>query len=86
METALYLIGAGTSIMGFINAMEKLGETKLAQKARKMFGKMKEKASQFIKKPNDKLKEVENLINEGNRVMKSGLPGQEIIDDELLPC
>lgn len=46
---------------------------------------MKEKASQFIKKPNDKLKEVENLINEGNHVLKSGLPGQEILE-EILPC
>lgn len=85
METVLYLAGAGATIANFINAMEKLGETKLVQKARKMYSNMKEKVSSLVKKLDEMLAEVENRINQGNEALKSGLPGQEIIG-EVLPC
>lgn len=95
METVLFVLGAGTTIAQFIKTMEGLGETKLAEKARTMFKNMKEKVSSFIKKPNDKMQElqdrIDGLVASGTDVLSNGKGGiapnvQSTIAEEILPC
>lgn len=76
METALYFLGAGTTIAQFIEVMQKLGETELAKKAITMFNKMKERVSSFIKKPNTKIQELQarmdGLVDAGKKQLEFG--------------
>lgn len=95
METVLYVVGAGTAIAQFIKVMQDLGETKLAKKASTMFKNIKEKVSSFIKKPNDKMQElqgrIDGLVTSGTDVLSNGKGGispnvQSTIAEEILPC